>query len=81
MGEQSGLHVLGDFEFVGGATLGLLFCGDGAALRFHSVGQLVEADERERVAVDIAKASDNAAPNWRFFSEEHAGSSGGGLCT
>lgn len=28
--EEAGLDVLGDFEFVGGATLGSLLCGDGA---------------------------------------------------
>src|SRR6266436_7084053 len=43
--EQTRLHVLGDFEFVGGAAFGFLLCDDGAALRFHGVGELIETDE------------------------------------
>ncbi len=80
--EEAGLDVFGDFEFVSGAALGFLLCGDSAALRFHGVGQLVEADEREGIAVDIAEASDDAAPDRSFFAEEHTGSAGdAGVCT
>ena len=69
--------MLGYFEFVGSAALGFFFCGGGAALRLHGVRQLVEADKGERVAVDIAEARDDAAPDGRFFAEEHTGSAGG----
>ena len=80
--EEAGLDVLGDFEFVGGAALGFLLCYDNAALLFHRVGQLVEADEREGIAVDIAEAGDDSAPDGSFFAEEHAVSAGdAGVCT
>jgi NADH-quinone oxidoreductase subunit B len=59
---------------VRGAALGFLLFGDGAALRFHGVGEFVETDEREGVAVDIAEAGDDSAPDRRFFTEEHAAS-------
>ena len=72
--------MFGDFEFVSGAALAFLFCGDDAALRFHRVGELIEADEREGVAVDVAEAGDDSAPDGCFFAEEHATSAAGGLC-
>ena len=72
--------MLGDFEFVGGAALGFLSSGDHAALRFHSVGELIETDQRKGVAVDIAEAGDDSAPDRRFFAEEHAAAAGDGFC-
>jgi hypothetical protein len=46
------------------------------------VGQLVEADEREGIAVDIAEARYDSAPDGSFFAEEHASSAGyAGICT
>jgi len=74
--------VLGDFEFVRGAAFGFLFLDNGAALRFHGVGELIEADQRERVAIDIAKARDDSAPDGRFFAEEHVAAADGarGVC-
>src|SRR5712692_10895408 len=70
--EQPGLHVLGDFEFVRGAALGFLLFGDDATLRFHGMGELVEADQREGVAVDIAEAGNDSSPGRRFFAEANA---------
>ena len=64
--------MLGNFEFVRGATFGVLLGGNNAALRFHGVRKLVEADQRESIAVDIAETRKDAAPDRRFFAEKHS---------
>src|SRR6266852_3294796 len=69
--EEAGLDLFGDFDFLGGAAFGLLFLGDGAAVGFDGVGHFVETDEAERIAVNIAEAGGNAAPDRRFFSEQN----------
>ena len=67
--EEAALDFVGDFQFLGGAAFGFEFCGGSAALGFESVSDLVEADERESVAVDIAETGDDAAPNRVFHAE------------
>ena len=42
--EKTRLDAFRNFEFVGCAALRFLLCGGGAALRFHGVGEFVEAD-------------------------------------
>src|SRR5258708_13033314 len=76
------MHVFGDFGLVGGAGVGFRFWGGGGGVGFHGVGELIETDEREGVAVDIAEACNGSSPDRRFFAEEHVGSadSAGSLC-
>ena len=68
--KKTALDFVGDFEFLCGATVEFLFGSSGAALGFESVGNLVETDEGERVAVGIAEASGDAAPDGSLFAEE-----------
>ena len=67
--EKAALDFVGDFEFLGGAAFGFEFCGGGAALDFESVGDFIEADEREGIAVDITETGDDAAPDRGFRAE------------
>ena len=76
--EKAALDFVGDFQFLGGAAFGFEFGGGGAALGFESVSDFVEADEKERVAVDIAEASDDAAPDGGFHAENRGISRGFG---
>jgi hypothetical protein len=59
------LHLLSDFEFLGGAAFGFLTFGGGPALGFDGVSDLIKTDEGERVAVGIPKAAEDGSPNWR----------------
>jgi hypothetical protein len=68
--KKTALNFVGDFEFLDGATVEFEFCGSGAALGFEGVGDFVEADEGERVAVGIAEARGDAAPDGGFFAEQ-----------
>jgi len=68
--EKTALDFAGDFEFLGGAAIEFEFGGVGAALSFEGVGNFVEADEGEGVAVGIAEARRDAAPDGRLFAEE-----------
>jgi hypothetical protein len=68
--KKAALYFVGDFEFLGGAAFEFEFCGSGSALGFKRVRDFVEADERERVAVGIAKARGDAAPDRRFLTEQ-----------
>ena len=70
LGEEPGLHLPGDRELVGGAALGFELVGDGAALGFHGMRDLVEADEGEGIPVDVAKAGGDAAPHGRLLAEQ-----------
>ena len=67
MREQAGLHLLGNFEFLGGATFGFEFFGDGAALGFDLVRNLIETDEGIGIAVGILEAGKDATPNGSGF--------------
>lgn len=79
--EKPALDFVGDFEFLGGAAFGFEFGGGGAALGFESVGDFVEADESEGVAVDIAETGDDAAPDRGFHAENwRIGRGFGGGC-
>ena len=69
MREEAALDFVGDFEFLGGAAFGFEFGGSSAALGFEGVSDLVEADESESVAVDVAEAGDDAAPDGGLRAE------------
>ena len=69
MWEKAALDFVGDFQFLGVAAFGFELGGGGTALGFESVRDLVEADERKRVAIDIAEASDDAAPDRGFHAQ------------
>src|SRR5208282_4322388 len=68
--KKTALDFVGDFEFLGGAAFEFEFGGGGAALGFKGVGDFVEADEGESVAVGIAEAGRDAAPDGGFFAEQ-----------
>jgi hypothetical protein len=68
--KKAALDFVGDFEFLGGAAFEFDFGGGGAALGFEGVGDFIEADQGEGVAVGIAEASGDAAPDRGFFAEE-----------
>ena len=68
--EKTALDFVGDFEFLGGAAFEFEFGGGRAALGFEGVSDFVEADERKGVAVGIAEAGGDAAPDRCFFAEE-----------
>jgi len=63
--KQPGLHLLGNFQFLGGVAFGILTIGDGAALRLDGMSDFVKTDEGKRIAVGIAKAAEHGAPDWR----------------
>src|SRR5229473_3913363 len=63
LGEEPGLDLFGDFDFLRGAAFGFQPPGEGAALRFDGVGHFVEADQRKGIAVGILEASKDTAPN------------------
>jgi len=68
LGKKTALDFVGDFELLGGAAFEFEFGGGGAALGFQGVSDFVEADQGEGVAVNVAEASGDAAPDGRFFS-------------
>ena len=70
LGEKTALDFVGDFEFLDGATVEFEFGGGGAALGFEGVGDFVEADEGEGVAIGVAEAGGDAAPDGGFFAEQ-----------
>src|SRR5260370_27273232 len=65
--EAPGLHLFGDFKFLGGAALGFLLVCNGAALLFDSVGHLIETHQRKRISIDIPEAGEHTAPNRRVL--------------
>ena len=70
LGEKAALDFIGDFKFLDGPAFDLEFCGGGAALGFERVGDFVEADEGEDVAIDVAEARRHAAPDGGFFAQQ-----------
>jgi hypothetical protein len=76
LGEKAALDFAGDFEFLSSAAFEFEFGGVGAALGFESVGDFVEADEKESVAVKIAETGRDAAPDVCFLAEEGRPDSG-----
>ena len=70
LGEKAALDFVGNFQFLGGAAFEFEFGGGGAALGFEGVSDFVEADEEEGVAVKIAEAGRDAAPDVSFLAEE-----------
>jgi len=68
--KKTALNFVGDFEFLGGAAFKFEFGRGRAALGFEGVGNFVEADQRKRAAVGIAKARRDAAPDRVFLTEE-----------
>ena len=60
--KQACLDLLGDFDFLRGATLRFEFLGQSPALRFYGAGEFVESSEAEAVAVRIFEASVNPSP-------------------
>jgi hypothetical protein len=67
--EKAALDFVGYFQFLSRAAFGFEFGGGGAALGFERVSDLVEADESEGVAVDVAETGDDAAPDGDLRTE------------
>ena len=65
LGKQARLDLLGDFDFLGGAAFGFEALCLGPMLGFDGVGDFIEADQGEGVAVRIAETAENAAPDGR----------------
>jgi len=65
--EETGLHLLGNFEFLSSTALGFQLFGDSAAMCFDLVSDFIEADEGEGIAVRILEPSKNTTPNGRGF--------------
>ena len=61
--EEARLDARGDFDFLCGALLGFEALLLGVALGFNGVGDFVEADQGEEIAVGIAEAAEDAAPD------------------
>ena len=55
---------------MGGPAFGFQFLGFGTALGFERLRHFVEADERERILVDIFKAGEYSAPNLSLLSQK-----------
>lgn len=63
MWEEMRLDLLGNFQFLGGATLGFLFFCDGAAFCFDGASDLIKADEGVGVAVRILETRKDSTPD------------------
>ncbi len=61
--KKTSLHFFCDLQFVSRAAFRVQLFGDGAALRFDGVRNLVEADKRKGIAVEIFEAGEYAAPD------------------
>ena len=70
LGKKASLDLFGNFQLLGGAALGFEFFGNGATLRFHGVGHFVKTDKRESVAINVAEARKDAAPNGGLFTKK-----------
>lgn len=68
--KKAALDFVGDFEFLRGAAFDFEFCGGGATLGFEGVSDFVEADQGENVAVNVAEARGDAAPDGGFLAEQ-----------
>ena len=60
--EEPGLHLFGNFQFLGRAAFGFELLGHGAALRFDFAAQLIEFHQREGISIEIFEAGEHAAP-------------------
>ncbi len=56
------LYLHRDLELVRRAALGFLLFGGGATLRLDRATDLIEADERERIAIDVLEPREGSAP-------------------
>src|SRR5258708_10477468 len=63
LGEEPGLNLLSDFEFLGDTAIGFQPVSKGAALCFDGLGHFIEAHQRKGIAVKIPETSKDAAPN------------------
>ncbi len=63
LGEESRLDPRGNFDFLRRAVLGVEAFLMGASLGFDSMGDFIEADEGEEIAVGIAETAEDAAPD------------------
>ena len=61
--EEARLDPRGNFDFLRGAVLGVEALLLGAALGFDSLGDFIEAHEREEVSVWVAEAAEDASPD------------------
>ena len=61
--KKTRLHLFRDLKLLRGAAFGFELFGDGAALRLDGVGDCVEADEQEGVAIEIPETGEDASPN------------------
>ena len=64
--KQARLDLLGDFDFLGGAAFGFEALSLDPSLGFDGVGNFIEADQGEDVAVGIAEAAEDTAPDGRW---------------
>jgi len=60
--KETRLHLLGDFDFLGGTALGLQLFGKSAPLRVDAAGEFIKSGEAEGVSVGIFKARVDSAP-------------------
>src|SRR6266567_898524 len=63
LGEEPGLDLLSDFEFLGDTAIGFQPVSKGAALCFDGLGHFIEAHQRKGIAVKIPKTGKDPAPN------------------
>jgi hypothetical protein len=70
LGKKTALDFVGDFEFLSRTPFEFELGGGSAALGFEGVGNFIEADQGEGVAIGIAEACGDAAPDGGFFAEE-----------
>src|SRR5207253_2805534 len=63
LGEQSGLHLLCNLQFLCGAAFRFQLLGSQAALSFNGPVDLVVAHKRKRVSIYILEPGEYSAPN------------------
>src|SRR6202030_1889280 len=61
--EEPCLHLLCNFQFLSGTTLGFQLFGNRTALRFNFPTQVVPAHKREGVSIQIFESSEGSAPS------------------
>src|SRR6185295_14612266 len=69
--EKPGLHLLCDFQFLGGASLGLQLLGRCTPLRIKCLAHLIKAHKRERILVDVFEARKHPSPNRAPLAQQH----------
>src|SRR5271165_4189235 len=65
LGEQPRLYPHGNFKLLSDAALRFSLFRGGTSLSLDGSGDGIEADQRERVAVDVLEVRDHAAPYGR----------------